>query len=75
LVLAKQRRSAEANENSETLRENTKGRNQKDERRHSRHGLSSDDRAKAKARENKEEVDRSCPAFDEAMRGGIYMQG
>ena len=66
-MLAKQGRSAEANVNGDR---NTEAQNQKGERRHSRHGLSSDGRVRAKAHENKEEeVARSCLAFDEAEHG------
>jgi hypothetical protein len=67
-VLAKQGRLAEANEAGGR---NTEAQNQKDDRRHSRHGLSPDGRARAKAHENKEEVARSCLAFDEAEHGVI----
>ena len=64
--MAKQGRSAEANGDGN---QNTEAQNQKDGRRHNRHGLSSDGRARAKAHENKEEVARSCLAFDEAEHG------
>jgi len=60
---------------SKNGRNNEKVQNQKDKRRRSRHGLSSDGRATVEAHKNKvERMGRSCLAFDMARCEGIYMQ-
>jgi len=68
------RREAVVYGERERRKEQRKAQNQKDERQRSRHGLSSDGRARVEACKNGGENGPQLPAFDEARRGGIYMQ-